>query len=851
MILYNAIVEGFKQNIPPDRGIEEYLESLQKSVKALRLAYKRSPVFVPYENTEIQAAYLTTYFPHYYQLIYKIFIENVPEIFQCKEDVHLTFIGGGPGSEAYGAIKYIINNCPSVKNIHITILDINAATWEFSHNIVLNNLIESVTKKGVKVIWRALFFDLISLVEINKVKSIIQKSDLLVIQNCLNEIANVNLSALKENVRLLFEYLPDSSYLLMSDLTCGARPIIKMLEKILVEKFAPKFLKTTLSLAGPISLISVHHRPSSIIATHLLNGTDGLMPRKNINYDFSIISKGVIEAFTDNIALGFNSIYRPLDFKKLDANNYINKKIFVGIDFGTSFTVASIAQLVEGKIKITTIPIRQKDHLGGYSSDPLIPTVISLVDYNKLLVGKHAAYYKPYLEYGKNCWHSFKQVLGRIDEVNYPNSILAHNNKVKISNAREGLIFFLKYIKEHIIEYLIEKNLTTDIEYSISVPAAFSFKEKKALKSCFLKAGIECEDAPFIEEPNAALINYLFEENINTSEEAEKNILVLDLGAGTVDVSVLFINVDIDGLSSKLLSVVRLGNIGGNLIDELIAQSIMKKSTITCELNEATNIELISLCEQLKIKVCKNIVTDKNVGFSLPNASKSTNLERIASPDHLKSLGIEAIQITYADFYSLMIEYWDGTIARPGIKKTIERSLCDAKVTIDAIDKVIVTGGGGRNPYLKNMVANLFAKSNIIIPDNIQEQVARGVALQSFVLHSFGKNIITPILSDNIYVEGSNKIIKLFENGESIPTVDFEVYLSEAKSCESRYIESYAGLDKMNIRYFVIPKDEKIEKLVFYITPDQDLKCDIIGATFQKEAIEIFEKPNNKLIALK
>ena len=50
-------------------------------------------------------------------------------------------------------------------------------------------------------------FDLVSETETKKVKLIIEKSNLLVIQNCLNEIATTNLPALKTNLKLLFELI--------------------------------------------------------------------------------------------------------------------------------------------------------------------------------------------------------------------------------------------------------------------------------------------------------------------------------------------------------------------------------------------------------------------------------------------------------------------------------------------------------------------------------------------------------------------------------------------------------------------------------------------------------------------
>ena len=201
MEIYDAIVNGFKANIPANTEIAAYLQSLQKSVKSLRIAYRNSIVIVPYEKTDIQAAYLATYLPHYYQLIYKIFIEEVPEIFKNKKKIHLTFIGGGPGSEAYGALKYIFNNCLEAKDVYITILDINATTWGYSHSIVQENLVAAINSREVAIHWKSVQFDLVPELETKKVKSIIEKSDLLVIQNCLNEIAHINLPSLKKNCR--------------------------------------------------------------------------------------------------------------------------------------------------------------------------------------------------------------------------------------------------------------------------------------------------------------------------------------------------------------------------------------------------------------------------------------------------------------------------------------------------------------------------------------------------------------------------------------------------------------------------------------------------------------------------
>ena len=113
MEIYDAIVNGFKGNIPANTGIAAYLQSLQKSVKSLRIAYRNSIVIVPYEKTDIQAAYLATYLPHYYQLIYNAPVTQTPSSFSMlnagssfnpNENGYLKNTGSGENYEAWHII---------------------------------------------------------------------------------------------------------------------------------------------------------------------------------------------------------------------------------------------------------------------------------------------------------------------------------------------------------------------------------------------------------------------------------------------------------------------------------------------------------------------------------------------------------------------------------------------------------------------------------------------------------------------------------------------------------------------------------------------------------------------------
>ena len=91
----------------------------------------------------------------------------------------------------------------------------------------------------------------------------------------------------------------------------------------------------------------------------------------------------------------------------------VDTTTFVGIDFGTSTTVVSLAKIDKKtkEISTTSIWLNQKLVDGAKMSSEKIPTVIA-GDNEKLLVGNGAADLKHKLKKGVNVWYSFKMELG-------------------------------------------------------------------------------------------------------------------------------------------------------------------------------------------------------------------------------------------------------------------------------------------------------------------------------------------------------------------------------------------------------------------------------------------------------
>lgn len=112
----------------------------------------------------------------------------------------------------------------------------------------------------------------------------------------------------------------------------------------------------------------------------------------------------------------------PLTIDKLfqiheEKKHLCENKTFVGIDFGTSTTVVSIANYTgddRKPISCESIQILQMMSDGAKMESQLVPTVICWNN-NKLLVGQGAYALKgnPDYEFGVNIWHSFKMELGK------------------------------------------------------------------------------------------------------------------------------------------------------------------------------------------------------------------------------------------------------------------------------------------------------------------------------------------------------------------------------------------------------------------------------------------------------
>lgn len=475
------------------------------------------------------------------------------------------------------------------------------------------------------------------------------------------------------------------------------------------------------------------------------------------------------------------------------------KATFVGIDFGTSTTVVSIASKENGEEKIKTLPIKLTQILEDgtiYQSEKL-PSVIAWYN-GRLLVGEGASNLKYTLTKGKNIWFSFKMEIGEDLGAKYYNSEVGGMEGVKIRNPKDCVRVFFMYLNMLIKKYCQDNGLSDNIMYAVSIPASFEANQRKELMEALETNGMNISKQSLIDEPNAAFISYILD-----SEESEKpllisphynsKVLVFDFGGGTCDISILEIGKSTNGLYSKNVAISKFTKLGGDDVDRYItfkyilprffeANNVSEDDFRTKE-RQYIATQLYKVSERLKILLCKKI-SNQMYKLEIPDYIKSSSdKESISIPVSVETKKGLLIQseffLSTKELVEVMSVFMKSSRIPTSIKgqeeynnifMPIESAIKKANVCRSEIDYVLLIGGSAQNPFIQEALKKHFDDSEILVPQDLQTHVSKGAAIHSLLMNGMNKCIIQPITSEPIFVitkDTTNKV--LIPAGTTIP----------------------------------------------------------------------------------
>lgn len=481
-------------------------------------------------------------------------------------------------------------------------------------------------------------------------------------------------------------------------------------------------------------------------------------------------------------------------------------KTYVGIDFGTSTTVVSMASMGEGdKIDVEALWLRQELVDGAIHSSEMVPSVIAwLGARGRLLVGEGASDLKYTLKRNKNIWYSFKMELGDDLGAKYFESELGDVEPYRIRNPKDAARVFFAYLKHEITAACRAKGLSADIAYAVSIPASFEANQRNDLLYALEENGMKVSGQSLIDEPNAAFISYMVEcANIGcplvVNADYNSKVLVFDFGAGTCDISILEIGMDAKGFFSKNIAISKFTELGGDNIDRYITYHYLMPRFLEANGMEMTRFRtkereriasaLYKIAERLKILINKRIAM-MTYDFKIPDIKDSdmkTEIEMEVSVTTNKG------ELRGNHFYLTNKELTEtmAVFLRQGIGKTtrikgegeynsiftpIESAIRKSRTPKEEIDYVLFIGGSTQSPYIQEALNEYFEDSEILVPMNLQTHVSQGAAIHSLLLNGMDKCMIRPITSEPIIVITKDETPKIIiQAGTQIPCSEVEI----------------------------------------------------------------------------
>lgn len=437
---------------------------------------------------------------------------------------------------------------------------------------------------------------------------------------------------------------------------------------------------------------------------------------------------------------------------------------YIGIDFGTSTTVVSVARNYDNRMTCKTVEIAYQTADGAIGRDDRIATMLAVKN-GRLLAGRGAEEFKYDLEKNVDIWYSFKMELGEDLGDQYSKSC-----RPDIKSPKDAAKLFFKYLKKQ-----IEKSVQASrYEYAVTIPASFEANQRKDLVEVLEANGINISKQALIDEPNAAFLSNVIEDQLSCKSmmlrpDSNLSILVFDYGAGTCDVSILEVGLDQRGAFSKNRAISRFEKCGGNDIDRCIASRILypqileqiKEHEEDLRQNKKNYLmdHLMKPAELLKIEICERVANQMTDGI-LPSLATSDDVVTLNSSYRFEFDGrwliFENPHMSYKEFNDIMKNFlkqdFEETDEFNSIFKSINSAIDKSSLTKNDIDYVLLIGGSSYNPYIQYALREHFNESTLRIPRDLQAHVSKGAAIHSLIYNGLGHNIINPISSEPIFV---------------------------------------------------------------------------------------------------
>ena len=520
----------------------------------------------------------------------------------------------------------------------------------------------------------------------------------------------------------------------------------------------------------------------------------------------------------------------------------------IGIDLGTTFSCIGVYR----NASVEIIP--------NEKGDRTTPSVVSFLD-NDIYVGEQTEYKR--IKDPKNKVYAVKRIIGRNyndvevqeDIKNFSYRIISDNNGRPLIEVNSNGI--KKYSPEQISAKILNKLKESAESFLgqkikkvvITVPAYFTERQKQATKNAGEIAGLEV--IKIINEPTAASLAYgfgkynknygkilnqnnIFDELsplsnrsaptpiIESNKKDCQNILVFDLGGGTLDVTLLELeegDITVKSHSGKM-------HLGGEDFDNQLLQYCINqfRAKTSIDLNKEEFIKQKTRLKEHCEKAKKKLSQHDEVEIEVESIAKGKDLY---------------LKITRAKFEDLCKNIFEKC------KLPLEEVLKDSNCKPQDVDEIVLVGGSTRIPKIQQMLKDYFFGKELNKRLNPDEAVAYGATIEAAIqMGKYSDDVslldVCPFsLGIAVINNQDNKdedllMSKVIKRGSKLPCKKMEIFnpaqdyqksiLFRVYEGENRYVKNNYLLGKFKlINLPMKPRDEVDLEVTFDLDEDSIL----------------------------
>jgi len=389
----------------------------------------------------------------------------------------------------------------------------------------------------------------------------------------------------------------------------------------------------------------------------------------------------------------------------------------IGIDLGTTNSLCAVFETDGPKL----IP--------NAHGQVLTPSIVGVTEKDQVLIGATAKELR--VTRPERCAWAFKRWMGTdrtIDLGGHEFNAPALSSIVLQSLKQDAEAYFGEPVQDAVI----------------TVPAYFNDNQRKATKAAGELAGLRV--LRILNEPTAAALTYGFHDR-----EAERKLIVIDLGGGTFDVTTMEV---FEG-TLEIISTAGEGTLGGEDFTDRLLGWVLEGRGLSLETSELRHPLLVSrLRQECEAAKCRLFEGD-GAQIRIPDVQGKYN----ENPPH--------VELNRADFAKLV----DPLVKR--LARPISKAIRDSRQPVEQFSDVILVGGATRMLPLREFVRTFFSREPLC-KFNPDEVVALGAAVQAALIRddrAVSDIVMTDICPFTLGVEVSKEFGRTFSNGYFLPVI--------------------------------------------------------------------------------